>query len=203
VDLPPTEPALKAVREESPDALRRRAETALALFGVPWIISKEQFVESFTKELVVARLAARHPGVLPRQGTRGRGIWWARADASMQPERILKTKGVTGTQSFSKDGRRLVYLHSGEGMSVLPLDTSDPDHPKPSKPELVQPATGAFHYGAFSPDGRWLAFASAEAGSYQVYVRPYPAVSSGGKWQISTVPGRFPVWSRNGHELFY
>jgi Tol biopolymer transport system component len=131
------------------------------------------------------------------------GIWWARADASMKPERILETKGVTGPQSFSPDGRRLVYLHSGEGMLVLPLDTSDPDHPKPGKPELVESATGAFHYGAFSPDGRWLAFASAEANSYQVYVRPYPAVSSGGKWQISTVPGRYPVWSRKRHELFY
>jgi serine/threonine-protein kinase len=130
-------------------------------------------------------------------------IWWARADGSLQPQRILETKGVTGPQSFSPDGRRLAYLHTGEGMLVLPLDTSDPDHPKPGKPGSVASAQGAFHYGAFSPDGRWLAIASAEANSYQVYVRPYPAVSAGGKWQISTVPGRYPVWSRKGHELFY
>ncbi len=34
-----------------------------------------------------------------------------------------------------------------------------------------------------------------------MYVRPFPG--PGGKWQISTGGGRFPIWSRNGRELFY
>jgi Tol biopolymer transport system component len=55
---------------------------------------------------------------------------------------------------------------------------------------------------AFSPDGRWLAYASDESGtSLEVYVRPYPG--PGGKWQISTGGGVEPVWSLNGRELFY
>ena len=37
--------------------------------------------------------------------------------------------------------------------------------------------------------------------------RPFPLGASGGKWQISTAGGRFPVWSRGalgaGKELFY
>jgi serine/threonine-protein kinase len=38
-----------------------------------------------------------------------------------------------------------------------------------------------------------------------VYVRPYPGGAPSGsvKWQISTGGGRFPIWSRDGRELFY
>ena len=53
----------------------------------------------------------------------------------------------------------------------------------------------------FSPDGRWLAYASIESGRTEVYVRPFPG--PGGKWQISTGGGNYPTWSRTKRELFY
>jgi len=53
----------------------------------------------------------------------------------------------------------------------------------------------------FSPDGRWLAYASNETGRFEVYVQSY--LSPGKKWQISTEGGTGPVWARNGRELFY
>ncbi len=37
--------------------------------------------------------------------------------------------------------------------------------------------------GVFSPDGRFLAYASTETGRFEVYVRPFPG--PGPKWQIS------------------
>ena len=86
---------------------------------------------------------------------------------------------------------------------ILPLDISDPDHPKPGKPELFLQTAGLVINPAFSPDGRWLAYASNEAGNYQVYVRPYPPATGGGQWQISTAGGAIPVWSRDGKQLFY
>jgi hypothetical protein len=54
---------------------------------------------------------------------------------------------------------------------------------------------------AFSPDGRWVAYLSAESGSPEVYVRAYPG--PGGKWQISTGGGSQPRWRRDGRELIY
>ena len=63
VDVPP-ELRLKAVREASPEAVRRRAESDWVLFGVPWIIGKEQFLDSSTKEPLIAQLTARRPGVV-------------------------------------------------------------------------------------------------------------------------------------------
>jgi len=53
----------------------------------------------------------------------------------------------------------------------------------------------------FSPDGRWLTYASEEWGRYEVYVQPFPSLI--GKWQISTEGGREPVWERSARELFY
>jgi Tol biopolymer transport system component len=53
-----------------------------------------------------------------------------------------------------------------------------------------------------SPDGRWIAYVSDEAGQDDVYVRPYPEVN-GGKWRISTSGGRGPNWSPDGRELLY
>ena len=52
----------------------------------------------------------------------------------------------------------------------------------------------------FSPDGRWLAYASDESGRYEIYVQPYPG--PGGKWQISTDGGTEPRWAHSG-EIFY
>jgi Tol biopolymer transport system component len=54
---------------------------------------------------------------------------------------------------------------------------------------------------AFSPDSRWMAYCSNESGRLEVYVVPFPG--PGGKWRVSTGGGKFPVWSRNGRELFF
>ena len=53
----------------------------------------------------------------------------------------------------------------------------------------------------FSPDGRYLAYASDESGRVEVYVRPFPEGS--GKWQVSVNGGMHPRWRHDGGELFY
>ena len=66
----------------------------------------------------------------------------------------------------------------------------------------------------FSPDGRWIAYASNESGRFEVYVVPFtpgPAggaaasgtASASGKWQVSTTGGNEPRWSHDGKEIFY
>jgi Tol biopolymer transport system component len=55
---------------------------------------------------------------------------------------------------------------------------------------------------AISPDGRWLAYESDESGVSEVYVRPFPDVSSG-RWQVSLNGGTAPRWAHSGKELFY
>jgi serine/threonine-protein kinase len=53
-----------------------------------------------------------------------------------------------------------------------------------------------------SPNGRWLAYASNEAGRKEIYVRPFPNTGDG-LWQVSIDGGVEPIWSQNGTELFY
>ena len=53
----------------------------------------------------------------------------------------------------------------------------------------------------FSPDVRWLAFASSENGRNEIYVQAFP--STGRRWQISNSGGRQPLWRVDGKELFF
>jgi Tol biopolymer transport system component len=53
----------------------------------------------------------------------------------------------------------------------------------------------------FSPDGRWLAYASNESGRFQVYLRRYPGPE--GRWTVSPGGGTSPLWNHSGTELFY
>ncbi len=55
---------------------------------------------------------------------------------------------------------------------------------------------------AVSPDGKWLAYASNESGTHEVYVRPFPDVSSA-RWQVSSAGGTAPLWAHSGKELFF
>ena len=57
-------------------------------------------------------------------------------------------------------------------------------------------------FPALSPDERWLAYASDESGTMEIYVRPFPETSSA-KWQVSTAGGSQPVWSKSGRQLYY
>jgi serine/threonine-protein kinase len=58
------------------------------------------------------------------------------------------------------------------------------------------------HMAMFSPDGRWLAYASNESGRPEVYMRPYPKIE-GSVRRISEGGGTAPVWSPDGSTLYY
>ncbi len=53
----------------------------------------------------------------------------------------------------------------------------------------------------FSPDGRWLAFASKETGSAELYVMDFPAGLQ--RRRISAHGGFTPRWRQDGKELFF
>jgi dipeptidyl aminopeptidase/acylaminoacyl peptidase len=53
----------------------------------------------------------------------------------------------------------------------------------------------------FSPDAHWVAYASDETGRFEIYVQAFPKPSQ--KFQVSSSGGDFPVWSRDGKELFF
>jgi hypothetical protein len=106
--------------------------------------------------------------------------------------------------SFTPDGRRLVFseLTHGAGAEIrtVPVERGS-GQLQAGKAEFFARLATVTSYPAFSPDGRWLAYADAPAGSYEVYVQAFP--DKGTQVQVSNAGGTMPVWSRNGHELFY
>ena len=97
---------------------------------------------------------------------------------------------------WSPDGRFLVYGTFGLDTDLWLLPLSGDRKPIPL-------ATTPFNEESsrFSPDGRWVAYASNESGRTEVYVQPVPP--TGEKWQISTGGGDYPIWARSTSELFY
>jgi eukaryotic-like serine/threonine-protein kinase len=113
-------------------------------------------------------------------------------------ELLLKSEIPSLPTSWSADGKFILYTGVDPKTSldlwVLPLVGDR----KPF-PFLQTPFN---EYGAaFSPDGRWIAYQSNDQGVYEVYVQTFPA--SGNKWKVSTDTGAFPIWRRDGRELFY
>lgn len=53
----------------------------------------------------------------------------------------------------------------------------------------------------FSPDGRWIAFQSADGNGPKVYVAPFPG--PGSSVLVSTAAGVQPRWRADGREIFY
>jgi Tol biopolymer transport system component/tRNA A-37 threonylcarbamoyl transferase component Bud32 len=137
-------------------------------------------------------------------------LWWIRADGAGSPQPLASGQiEDLSANALSPKGDRLIYAQSDPATDsdiwVIPIDVSDPDHPKagPAEPFLRTPASET--RPAFSHDGRWVAYTSNDTGVMEVYVRPFilPASENGSKWRISTTGGFFPIWSRNGRELFY
>ena len=56
--------------------------------------------------------------------------------------------------------------------------------------------------GEVSPSGRFVAYLSGESGQSEIYVRPYPPVSSA-RWQVSSGGANDAAWTRGGRELIY
>jgi eukaryotic-like serine/threonine-protein kinase len=114
------------------------------------------------------------------------------SDGSGAEECFITVEQQFQLDEWSNDGKYLLYtLPGGGGVWALPLEGE-------RKPSLVV-QRGAF--GELSPDGRWLAYQSAESGTFQVYVVPFGGGQ--GKWQVSANGGGRPQWSKDGKALYY
>jgi Tol biopolymer transport system component len=118
------------------------------------------------------------------------------SDGSGAEECLLTVEQEPELDDWSRDGKYLLYSLSVPGgplrqISALPLEGE-------RKPSVVVDR-GAF--GKLSPDGRWLAYQSAESGTFEVYVMPFGGGQ--GKWQVSANGGGRPQWSKDGKQLYY
>jgi Periplasmic component of the Tol biopolymer transport system len=127
-------------------------------------------------------------------------LWWQTVDGSSPAERItpreLKVPVLEGV--LTPDGKTVVFRvdtpnrlrdilsasMSGD-RTITSVLATDADELTPR----------------ISPDGKWMAYVSAESGHDEVYVRPFPG--AGGRALVSVNGGREPLWSRDGRTIFY
>lgn len=127
------------------------------------------------------------------------GLWWQPADHSGPAQRLINADSVAFIEGvLSADGHMLV-LHADGIRTANDLWYRGLTSDTTMKPLVTTPFN---ELGPrISPDGRWVAFASDESGSFQVYVTPLPG--PGGRYQVSTEGGVTPVWSPDGRRLYY
>ncbi|HTS29271.1 MAG TPA: winged helix-turn-helix domain-containing protein [Bryobacteraceae bacterium] len=135
------------------------------------------------------------------------GIYIVRADGGGEVRHLADLTAGVFPSSMSHDGKRLaIWDFAGGGLVWTTPVESGPEGPRLGNADLFyrpsfNPPISTRTSPAFSPDGRWIAYCALESGQIEVYVRPFPG--PGPKWRVSKAGGRHPVWSRNGHEIFF
>jgi Tol biopolymer transport system component len=134
------------------------------------------------------------------------GTYLRRTDGVGSAQLLLRKEsqevGLDGL-SWAPDGSGLIIKKTvgGKGdMLLVPVSpTGEASKPRPLR------ATPANEGDArFSPDGRFIAFASDESGKGEVYVASYGADGALGPAQMmSNGGGAQPVWAADGRRLFY
>jgi Tol biopolymer transport system component len=99
---------------------------------------------------------------------------------------------------WSRDGRALLigrtHADTRDDLWIQP----------PTEGGAAQPyVTTAFNqaFGAFSPDTRWVAYASDESGKFDIYIDSFP--KPGGRVRVTTAGGTEPRWRGDGRELYF
>jgi serine/threonine-protein kinase len=130
-------------------------------------------------------------------GSGPRNLYVVNADGSGQTERLTTSEFLQAPSSWTAQGNLIAFRENHPPIGqiwVLPVDGD-------RKPRLFLESGFDLQYPEFSPDGRWLAYVSAESTPAAVYVQPYPG--PGPKHRISTEGGSEPIWVANGRELLY
>ena len=98
--------------------------------------------------------------------------------------------------SWSLDDKQLLYTEQAPGQEYLSLlSVAD------QKKARFEVSKANQNNGQISPDGKWVAYASDESGTWEIYVTSFPEAA--GKWQVSRGGGTEPRWRGDGKEMYY
>lgn len=132
------------------------------------------------------------------------GLAWVPADRPGDSTRLGGMRMNQTPWSVAPDGRRLAYYDRNPETGFDLWTVAVSQHNAGIQLQKPEPflQTRAFEvYPSFSPDGRWITYASNESGAWEVYVRRFP--DDGMKVRVSSSGGSVPRWSGNGRELLY
>jgi Tol biopolymer transport system component len=122
------------------------------------------------------------------------------ADGSGKDELLFKAPppGTGFVSDWSSDGKRIAFAGFNDKLG-LNVWLVEPDGDR--KPYPYNESRFTQTWNAISPDGQWMAYESDQPGQFEILVESIPA--GHGRLQISTEGGDWPVWRRDGKELFF
>jgi Tol biopolymer transport system component len=130
--------------------------------------------------------------VFCRNGELRVDLYMKDADGAQEEKLIVSNDLNKFPNDWSKDGNYLLYTGGTDFWFAKFPEL---------KSTLFLKAPSTLRNGQFSPDGKWVAYASNESGKWEIYVTSFP--DARGKWQVSTSGGEQPRWRADGKELFY
>lgn len=119
-------------------------------------------------------------------------LYMKNSDGMQEEKRIVQDDLDKFPTDWSGDGKYLLYNRATDLWFV-----TFPEQ----KNSLFLKAESVLSNGQFSPDGKWVTYASNESGKWEIYVTSFPVAH--GKWRVSTTGGEQPRWRGDGKELFY
>jgi Tol biopolymer transport system component len=185
----------------SPDGTRLAAITGGLNFGTLWIYD---LIGSSQPIKITFRGGANFPTWRPD----GRsltfellsggnlGLYSVAADGSqLEPERLLEQYPAI-PEDWRPDGSVLLYqgLTARSGADLMMLDRGGQVRPWLQTPFNESEAR-------FSPDGRWVAYASDQTGRSEIWIRPFDSAAP--LVRVSSDGGHEPRWSKDGRQLFF
>jgi Tol biopolymer transport system component len=123
-----------------------------------------------------------------------------RTDGAGPSMTLLPSSMSANEAVITRDGRHIVFRtsttdHTTSQYEIEVLTAGE------SQPHVAFESHALTLTPRLSPDERWLAYASDENGTLNIYVRPF--LPGGPPVQVSDSGGQEPVWSRDGKTIYY
>lgn len=106
------------------------------------------------------------------------------------PQTLVTTRLMPSSVTVDRHVAAVAGLRAGDDVMIVTLAKGQ------SRTEPWRRTPHNEWWPEFSPDGRWLAYASDESGRFEVYVEPYPG--KGARELVSMEGGWSPAWHRSG-----
>jgi len=126
------------------------------------------------------------------------GIYRKNPGSTRAAELVLALDIAIYPKAISPDGKTLLYIFDAgpSGFDIGAIDLEED-----AEPQVVVSSPVTETSPVFSPDGKWLSYASDISNTPEIYIAPWPELTP--VTQVSTISGTWHFWTDDGRRLLY
>jgi hypothetical protein len=127
-------------------------------------------------------------------------LFWRAANGSGKPEQLTNSPNPQLPEVVTPDGSHLIFAEiattqGDSNLMIMPLTGE-------RRPQPLIATSSRDRNAALTPDGRWLAYESNKSNRDEIWVTPFPVLSTNGEWKVSVQGGTRPRWVSNDELAF-